>query len=68
MLVWQLAVATIKDRTTETRSCAGTHGAGLPLGIAEIWEEERSFNCSYFPLKGILSLNWADLSIFRIVY
>ena len=60
MLVWQRAVATIKGRTTETISCAGTHGAGLPLGTAEIWEEEHSFNCSYVPLKAFLSLNWAD--------
>ena len=60
MLVWQRAADTIKDRTAETRSCAGAHGAGLPLGTAEIWEEEHSFNSSYFPLKAFLSLNWAD--------
>ena len=51
MLVWLRAAARIKDRTTETRSCAGAQGAGLPLGTAEIWEEEHFFNCSYFPLK-----------------
>ena len=61
MLVWQRAAATIKDRTTETRSQdPGAHGAGLLFEIAEIWEEEYSFNCSYFPLKASLSLNWAD--------